>query len=91
MHIRALPLDSVPTGAAIPLGKTMTPSEINAAVTSEERGKFDVWLRERWQEKDDLLEGYYRRGYFPAGKHQRVEVKLGLRGIDDWVSSPRPH
>ena len=89
MHIRALPLDSVPTGAAVPLGKTMTPSEINAAVTPEEKKKFDDWLRARWQEKDALLEGYYRAGYFPAGKHQRVEVKLGLRGFDDWVSCPR--
>ncbi|KAL8292812.1 hypothetical protein RQP46_000506 [Phenoliferia psychrophenolica] len=86
IHIRALPLASVPTGAAVPLGKTMTPSEINAAVTPEERTKFDEWLRARWQEKDAMLQGYYETGHFAAEKHQRVEVKLGLKGIDDWVA-----
>lgn len=64
----------------------MSPSEINAAVTPEERLVFDGWLRDRWTEKDELLSEYYRTGEFAAGKGQRIEVKVGLRGIDDWVS-----
>lgn len=86
IHLRALPLSSAPTGAAVAGGKTLSPSEINAAVTPEERQVFDGWLRDRWTEKDELLSEYYRTGEFAAGKGQRIEVKVGLRGIDDWVS-----
>ena len=28
--------------------------------------QFDVWLRDRWTEKDDLLEQYLQTGRFPA-------------------------
>jgi lysocardiolipin and lysophospholipid acyltransferase len=27
--------------------------------------KFDLWLRQRWQEKDDLMEQYLTTGRFP--------------------------
>jgi len=30
--------------------------------------KFDLWLRERWYEKDALMEQYISTGRFPANK-----------------------
>ncbi|KAI9660325.1 MAG: hypothetical protein M1821_009675 [Bathelium mastoideum] len=32
----------------------------------DDKKKFDVWLRNRWREKDYLLEHFYRTGRFPA-------------------------
>lgn len=29
---------------------------------------FDVWLRDRWAEKDDLLEHFQQHGRFPASE-----------------------
>jgi hypothetical protein len=37
-------------------------------------------------EKDRLLDQYYADGEFPAKEGQRVDLKLELRGIDDWVN-----
>jgi hypothetical protein len=51
---------------------------------------FDLWLRERWQEKDDFIEEFLNTGRFPATKaatkgttngttkegHIETEVKL---------------
>ena len=44
-----------------------------------EEKEFDVWLRERWMEKDRLLDHFYRTGGFPEGDMKvcvRTEVKL---------------
>ena len=32
----------------------------------EDSKKFDLWLRQRWVEKDKFIEDYYRHGKFPA-------------------------
>ncbi len=42
---------------------------------------FDVWLQERWVEKEKLLEQHARSGSFPSsldqGQSLKTEVKLG--------------
>lgn len=62
--------------------RTSTVDELEAMVKSEDRAVFDEWLRERWTEKDELLEGYYREGQF---KGKSIEIPIKLRGIDDYV------
>ncbi len=43
--------------------------------------EFDVWLQERWVEKDKLLEQHAKTGSFPScldqGESLKTEVKLG--------------
>ena len=52
---------------------------------------FDVWLRERWYEKDALMEGYLKTGFFPGiasepnnvtdgdTKENHIETEVRLR------------
>lgn len=75
----------VPIGTST-FSSSLSPPELDDALTAEERDTFDLWLRERWTEKDALLDGYYANGVFEAAEDQRREIKLELRGIDDWVS-----
>jgi lysocardiolipin and lysophospholipid acyltransferase len=39
-----------------------------AAIPLENQDLFDNWLRDRWYEKDALLEGYKETGRFPGEK-----------------------
>ena len=41
---------------------------------------FDVWIRERWIEKDALLEEYVSTGRFPASKDLEFETKKSNDG-----------
>lgn len=41
--------------------------------------EFDLWIRERWTEKDALLEEYVSTGRFPASKDLEFESK-GAKG-----------
>jgi hypothetical protein len=41
---------------------------------------FEVWLRERWIEKDALLEEYVSTGRFPAAKDLEFETKKSNDG-----------
>ena len=42
--------------------------------------KFDLWLRERWCEKDGFMEEYMRTGRFPASKEATSETKADHNG-----------
>lgn len=37
-----------------------------SSIPLEDTKKFDLWLRQRWVEKDKFIEDYYRHGKFPA-------------------------
>ena len=37
-----------------------------SSIPLDDSNKFDEWMRERWREKDDLLEQYVSTGRFPA-------------------------
>ena len=54
----------------------------------EDHHAFDAWVLDRWKEKDELLEGFYNSGRFPADEqvdgnfgakagYIETEVKLG--------------
>ena len=45
--------------------------------------KFDFWLRERWTEKDALIEQYVATGRFPESKD------LAMNGADSEPSQPK--
>ena len=82
MHLRSFDLAQVPIGI---VDAALSPDEADEAVTADERKAFDVWTRERWTEKDELLDEFYKAGEFPAEEGQRVEIPIGLRGFDDYV------
>jgi lysocardiolipin and lysophospholipid acyltransferase len=68
----------------------LTADELDKSATQEDRNKFDEWLRTRWQEKDELLEQFYKEGKFGTGDQMKVglgviEIPLKLRGIDDYL------
>ena len=39
----------------------------------DDQAAFDIWLTERWREKDELLDGYLKTGLFPADKAKTAE------------------
>lgn len=54
-----------------------------SAIPLDSAAEFDKWLRERWDEKDLLLETHARTGRFPGfdaggkGGHVVTRVRLG--------------
>jgi len=62
-----------------PTGVHMHWRKFRVADIPLEEEEFDAWLRERWMEKDKLLDHFYRMGGFPEGEMKvcvRTEVKL---------------
>ncbi|KAI5474612.1 lysocardiolipin and lysophospholipid acyltransferase [Pseudohyphozyma bogoriensis] len=55
--------------------------------TEEEKKVFDEWLRERWSEKEGLLEGFVKEGKFPS-EVEVVGEKEGKEEIDKDVRWP---
>jgi lysocardiolipin and lysophospholipid acyltransferase len=50
-----------------------------ADIPLDDHDKFDVWLRERWYEKDALMEKYISTGRFPPcefGKKEYIETEV---------------
>lgn len=89
IHLRSYKISDIPTGTTT-TDPSLTPAQINAAATPEDRDAFDAWLRARWTEKDELLDAYYTEGEFPVDrKSQQIELKVALKGVDDWVSAQR--
>jgi len=58
MHVRAFAL------ADIPLGDLSSTSADSEDGSPEERAAFERWLRERWSEKDALVERFRTQGTF---------------------------
>lgn len=50
-------------------------------VPEDERQIFDVWLRERWIEKDQLMQRFHDTGSFSSTpeKHLKIDIPLRLR------------
>ncbi|KAF9513447.1 hypothetical protein BS47DRAFT_1296108 [Hydnum rufescens UP504] len=76
VHLRLYPV------SLIPIGNTSGKNTVGhgAEASPEEAAKFDSWLRERWIEKDRLMDGFYRDGKFspPAGPATSVEIPVRL-------------
>lgn len=45
--------------------------------------EFELWLRQRWVEKEALLEGYLQTGRFPADDCQEMDLKPIINGYDN--------
>lgn len=63
VHLRQFPLFLIPLGDSEGEG------------TDAEKAAFDDWLRERWGEKDELLDRFVQTGSFDDGG--KVEAKKG--------------
>ena len=69
----------------IPLGETSTADSIapGTEASLDEGAKFDAWLRDRWTEKDRMMDTFYREGAFRPEAGQKwtspVEVPVKLR------------
>lgn len=53
-----------------------------ADIPMDSSEEFDAWLRQRWAEKDALMEVYLSTGRFPplaSGKHQYIETEVRTR------------
>ena len=92
LHRRKFDLDGVPIGRVpgvkdepVPK-KRIRPHVLDEQLTEDERRVFDEWVRDRWTEKDELLDRFYESGEFPCREGQRKEIKIELRGTDDFVS-----
>lgn len=48
----------------------------------ESQEKFEVWLRERWYEKDALMEQYLSTGRFPPNPEEAVS-----KGLDPFLET----
>ncbi|TKA78100.1 hypothetical protein B0A49_07000 [Cryomyces minteri] len=44
-----------------------------SSIPIDDHNAFDIWLRNRWTEKDHLLEYFVRTGHFPADEPWKVE------------------
>jgi lysocardiolipin and lysophospholipid acyltransferase len=54
-----------------------------SSIPLDDPEKFDLWLRERWTEKDALIEQYVATGRFPESKD------LAINGTDSEPSQRR--
>jgi Acyltransferase C-terminus len=54
---------------------------VGADVPEDERRTFDVWLRDRWTEKDQLMQRFHDTGSFSSSleKHPKIDVPIQLR------------
>lgn len=87
LHIRKFPLASIPIGIIDPK-LSSDPEALFDSATKEEKEIFDLWVRERWIEKDQLMEDFYKNGKFvgEVEDNKRLIVKCELNGLDDWVN-----
>lgn len=82
LHLRAIDLTTVPSLRPSPTAISRTPKELDDELTVDDRAIFQEWTRQRWVEKDELMDHFYKTGVFPAGKQGPVEIRLGLKGGD---------
>lgn len=90
LHLRALDLAQIPALRTAPHAVTLSPKEIDAELTLDERASFQEWTMQRWIEKDELMGAFYRDGEFPRGSQESVEVKINLCAGDFVVLASLP-
>ncbi|KAI0082188.1 acyltransferase-domain-containing protein [Panus rudis PR-1116 ss-1] len=87
MHIRCYDVaKEVPIGdlssshaQAIPSGGAAKYDAVEISVPEKERERFDLWLRERWREKDEQMSRFLETGSMVSDNHSRVEIPLEVR------------
>jgi len=79
LHLRLCSMPEIPLGSV----SASDSVERGAEATAEETATFEKWLINRWAEKDRLMDGFYKNGYFsnagdvPGAK--RIEIPIRLR------------
>ncbi len=51
-----------------------------SSIPVNDPAEFELWLRDRWWEKDALMEGYVKNGRFPADEGHNSEGKPARAG-----------
>ncbi|BGP23701.1 lysophosphatidic acid acyltransferase / lysophosphatidylinositol acyltransferase [Rhodotorula toruloides] len=82
MHFRQIRLEVLPLGTIRPSAR---PQHIAEEVTSDEKQAFDLWLRNRWEEKDRLMGQFGATGEFDVGMQGKVVFDIRMRR-QDWVT-----
>ena len=85
MHIRttrasAMPLGDV--GSVSGVGSTAAAKTVGSP-SEAEREAFDLWMRERWRSKDELLERFYTTGSF--GGHT-ASINIDMLNELHWLN-----
>jgi hypothetical protein len=88
MHIRRFDVaKDVPIGdisrsiSRTPNNDPLHVQTLGADVPEDEREAFDVWLRDRWTEKDQLMQRFHDAGSFSSSldKYPEINVPLQLK------------
>jgi acyltransferase-like protein len=88
MHIRRfdvaadVPIGKVPSSMSrTPLDGLPRGQTLGVDVPEDERQTFDVWLRDRWIEKDKLMQRFHDTGSFSPtlDKYPEIDVPLQLK------------
>jgi len=86
MHIRIFNVaKDVPIGdlsstelRAVPECSALNAAEVD--IRDEDKARFDLWLRELWEDKDRLLDRFYKNGSFMTRENtKKTEIHLPLR------------
>ncbi|GAA5923357.1 hypothetical protein JCM1841_006495 [Sporobolomyces salmonicolor] len=84
VHVRAFEI------AKIPLGNFLEAEEPEGDGTPEERETFERWLRDRWVEKDALMERFYTEGSFVPEPSPPGKANANARADDEDGDERRP-
>ena len=81
IHLRMFDVASnVPIGKITPEKSTgARGSAAEVEIPIEEKEKFDIWLRELWQEKDESITNFLETASFSNAGQTGVEIPLKLR------------
>lgn len=50
-----------------------------STIPIDDLSQFEAWLKDQWQIKEDLLEGYARNGRFPADDGRDSDGSMGAK------------
>lgn len=96
MHIRRFDVaKDVPIGnisgsiSETPLNGPFDGQTLGADVQEEERQTFDLWLRNRWTEKDQLMQRFHDTGTFSSSldKHPETIIPLQLNHMHEILNA----
>ena len=61
--------------------------DVNTDIPEHERQKFDLWLRDRWSEKDEMIDNYHSRGCLVPYSINDVTIPIKLRKLYDFLGA----
>jgi hypothetical protein len=79
IHLRMFDVASeVPIGPISPTDDGLRQEEVE--LPEEEKSRFDLWLRELWQDKDQLISKFHETGNFglESTKYENLNVEIPL-------------